>query len=581
MSRKDVVAAARGDRPFDLLIAGGTLVDVATGELRKADIGVTGDLIAAVVAPGSRSDAHRHIDATGGFIAPGLIDMHMHIESSMVTPATYAGAVLPRGITTIVWDPHELANVAGVEAVDWALAASRDLPLEAIVLAPSCVPSAPGLERAGADFGPDIMARLLAKPEIGGIAEVMNMEGVISGDPRMSGIVSAGLEAQKPVFGHARGLSGDRLAAFMAAGVSSDHELTSADDLLQKLRAGLAIELRGSHPYLLPECVEALKSLPVWPQTLTLCTDDVFPDDLRDKGGLDALIVALVALGLPPVQVLQAATLNAAQRLKRDDLGLVAAGRRANIVVFEDLETFSARHVVASGKPVASNGTLLTEMDSYPSAALHGSMKAAPLMPDDFRVKASGKRVEIATIDQPRFTRWGKTEADVTNGYVAAPEDTTLISVIHRHGKAPAVPKTGFLRGWGQWRGAFASTVSHDSHNLTVFGHDVADMAVAANALIECGGGMVVVADGAVKALLALPLLGLISDASLETIARDFEAVRTAAGEIADWEPPYLTFKALVGATLACNAGPHQTDMGIADVEAGTVLQSPVLRQVF
>jgi len=579
--RAAAVEAARGERPFDLIISGGTLVNVATGELRRADIGIIGPLIAAVLPQGARSDAAQRIDASGMFVSPGLIDMHMHVESSMVTPATYTRAMLPRGVTTIVWDPHELANVAGVPAVDWAIDAARELPLEAIILAPSCVPSAPGLERAGANFGPETIAALLERPEIGGIAEVMNMEGVISGSPRMSGIVNAGLHAQKPVFGHARGLSGDRLAAFMSAGVSSDHELTSGNDLLEKLRAGLTIELRGSHPYLFDDFVAALKTLPVWPQTLTLCTDDVFPDDLLEQGGLDALIRALVAGGLSPVQVLQAATLNAARRLHRDDLGLVAAGRRANIAILDDLEKFSARHVIVDGKVVASDGCLNAAVSDRPSDMLKGSTKVEPLSPDDFRVKAEGTRVEVATIDQPRFTRWGRAETDVEEGFVCLPDGATLISVVHRHGQVAAKPKTGFLRGWGEWRGAFATTVSHDSHNLTVFGQNPEDMAVAANALIESGGGMVVVADGKVKALLALPLLGLISDAPLEDVARDFEAVRKAAGTIVDWEPPYLTFKALVGATLACNAGPHQTDMGIADVETGTVLESPVLRQVF
>ncbi|MCD1632511.1 amidohydrolase family protein [Martelella mediterranea] len=579
--RAAAVEAARGERPFDLMISGGTVVDVATGELRQADVGLSGGLIAAVMPPGARRDAVETIDAGGAFVSPGLIDMHMHVESSMVTPATYAKAVLPRGVTTIVWDPHELANVAGVPAVDWAIEAARDMPLEAIILAPSCVPSAPGLERAGADFGPETVAGLLARPEIGGIAEVMNMEGVISGSPRMSGIVNAGLAVKKPVFGHARGLSGERLAAFISAGVSSDHELTSGDDLLEKLRAGLTVELRGSHPYLFDDFVEALNQLPVWPQTLTLCTDDVFPDDLLGQGGLDALIRALVADGLSPVQVLQAATLNAARRLHRDDLGLVAAGRRANIAIFEDLETFSTRHVIVDGKVIASDGCFNAAVSDHPADMLRGSMKVEPLSADDFSVKAEGARVEVATIDQPRFTRWGKAEADVQNGFVCPPDGATLISVVHRHGKAAAKPKTGFLRGWGEWRGAFATTVSHDSHNLTIFGRNPEDMAVAANALIECGGGMVVVADGKVKALLALPLLGLLSDAQLEDVARDFEAVRKAAGTIVDWELPYLTFKALVGATLACNAGPHQTDMGIADVEAGTLLEGPVLRQVF
>ncbi len=204
----------------------------------------------------------------------------MHVESSMVTPATYADAVLPRGVTTIVWDPHEFGNVTGIAGVRWAADAIADLPLRCVLLAPSSVPSAPGLELAGADFNADAIATMLSWPEIGGIAEMMNMRGVIDGDARMHAIVQAGLAAAKPVNGHARGLAGSDLQAFVAAGVSSDHELVSADDLVAKLRAGLTIELRGSHDHLLPEFVEALNTLGHLPQTVTLCTDDVFPDDL-------------------------------------------------------------------------------------------------------------------------------------------------------------------------------------------------------------------------------------------------------------------------------------------------------------
>ncbi|WP_176086363.1 adenine deaminase C-terminal domain-containing protein [Martelella sp. HB161492] len=576
--RTRAVAAARGDAAFDLLIAGGSLVDVATGEIRAADIGLVGPLIASVHAPAARSDAAELIDATGSFIAPGLIDSHMHIESSMVTPATYAKAMLARGVTTIVWDPHEFANVHGPAAVRWAIDAIRALPLRAIILAPSCVPSAPGLELAGADIDADAMTEMLAWPEIGGIAEMMNMEDVIARDPRMSAIMQAGLASGKPVFGHARGLKDARLSAFMAAGVSSDHELTSAADFLEKLRAGLSVELRGSHPYLLPEIVGALQTLPNWPSTMTLATDDVFPDDLLQEGGLDALIRKLTALGLSPQQALQAATLNAAHRLTRPDLGLIAAGRRADIVLFEDLETFRARSVIANGAVVAANGVTIAPCPDTDSSLLAASVKVPQLTADDFRVRAQGKRVEIATIDKPRFTEWGKMEAAVENGMVVKPDGTTLIAVIHRHGRAEAVPHTGFLRFWGQWQGAMATTISHDSHNLTVFGGNEEDMAIAANALIEAGGGMAVAADGELKALLALPLSGLVSDRPLDAVARDFAALREAAGAIVDWQPPYLTFKATVGATLACNAGPHQTDQGISDVVAGTLLKDPVLR---
>ncbi len=511
------------------------------------------------------------LDATGGYVAPGLIDTHMHIESSMVTPASYAAAVVAKGVTTIVWDPHEFANVHGLDGMSWASRASRNLPLRTILLAPSCVPSAPGLERAGADFDATALAEILFWPEVGGVAEVMNMRGVIERDPRMSAILQEGLHADKLICGHARGLEGADLNAFMAAGVTSDHELTSADDLMAKLRAGLTIELRGSHDHLLPEFVEALNRLGHLPPTLTLCTDDVFPDDLLKGGGLDDVVRRLVRYGLRPQWALQAATLNAAARLQRNDLGLIAAGRRADIVVFDDLTQFSARHVLVSGTPVAEQGRMIVEIPEIDAAPLKGSMKLPLRSPEDFRVKSNGKRVRLATIDRPRFTRWGEIEADVVDGFVVPPDGTTMISVTHRHGKAEPVTRTGFLTGWGKWDGAFATTVSHDSHNLTVFGGNEADMALAANAVIKAGGGMAVASGGKVTALLPLPLSGLVSDAPLAEVAAGFEALREAVGKVVEWQPPYLVFKACFGATLACNTGPHQTDMGIADVLTGTV----------
>jgi adenine deaminase len=578
--RSRAVAAARGDAPFDVLITGGTLVDVVTGELRAADIGIVGSLIASVHEPASRSDAASIIDAAGAFVSPGLIDTHMHIESSMVTPAAYAAAVVARGVTTIVWDPHEFGNVHGVEGVRWASKAIENLPLRAILLAPSCVPSAPGLERGGADFDATILADILSWPQVGGVAEIMNMRGVIERDPRMGGIVQAGLASGKLVCGHARGLKDADLNAFMAAGVSSDHELVSGEDLMEKLRAGLTIELRGSHDHLLPEFVAALNALGHLPQTVTLCTDDVFPDDLLQGGGLDDVVRRLVRYGLRPEWALRAATLNAAQRLGRADLGLIAAGRRADIVIFEDLSGFAARQVIANGRAVAEGGRMLVEVPACDATALEGSMKLPLREPDDFRVASEGVKVRLATIDRPRFTQWGEAETEVKDGFVVPPQGATMISVTHRHGVAEPITRTGFLTGWGNWNGAFATTVSHDSHNLTVFGGNAEDMALAANAVIKAGGGMAVASEGKVTALLPLPLSGLVSDAPLEDVAKAFEELREAVGRVVDWQPPYLVFKACFGATLACNIGPHQTDMGIADVLTGRVMESPVIAVV-
>ncbi|MGV1837363.1 adenine deaminase [Rhizobium rhizogenes] len=578
--RARAVAAARGDAPFDLLIAGGRLVDMVTGQIRAADIGVVGPLIASVHAPGSRTNAAGTIDASGCFLSPGLIDTHMHIESSMVTPALYAEAVLPRGVTTIVWDPHEFGNVHGLDGVRWAVEATRLLPLRVIPLAPSCVPSAPGLELAGADFDASAMAEMLAWPEIGGVAEVMTMRGVIDGDPRASAIVNVGLQSGKLVCGHARGLEGADLNAFMAAGVSSDHELTSGADFLAKLSAGLTIELRGSHDHLLKEFVEVINDLGFLPQTVTLCTDDVFPDELHVNGGLDDVVRRLVRDGLKPEWALRAATLNAAIRLGRNDLGLIAAGRRADIVLFEDLRTFKAKQVIANGEIVARAGKIAGTVAPLDTAPLQNSIKLEPLSEDDFRVPANGNRVRLATIDRPRFTQWGEIEAVVADGYVVPPAGTTMIAVAHRHGKADGRPRVGFLTGWGEWRGALCTTVSHDSHNLTVFGGNIRDMTLAANAVIAAGGGLAVASDGKVQVVLPLPLSGLVSDAPLEETALTFSVLREAMDKIVDWQPPYLVFKACFGATLACNVGPHQTDRGIADVVTGRVLETPVLGEV-
>ncbi|ANK93016.1 MULTISPECIES: adenine deaminase [unclassified Rhizobium] len=575
--RARAVAAARGDAPFDMLLTGGRLLDAVTGLIREADIGLVGALIASVHAPASRTDAVEIIDATGGILTPGLIDMHMHVESSMVTPAEYASAVLPHGVTTVVWDPHEFGNVHGLDGVRWAIEAARTLPLRMILLAPSCVPSAPGLELAGADFDAAVIAEMLRSPAVGGVAEVMNMRGVIDGDPRMSAIVNSGLASGKLVCGHARGLTGADLNAFMAAGVTSDHELTSGADLAAKLSAGLTIELRGSHDHLLQEFVEVLNGLGHLPSTVTLCTDDVFPDELYQSGGLDEVARRLVRYGMKAEWALRAATFNAAERLKRSDLGLVASGRRADLVLFEDLTELRARLVISDGRVVARNGSMEAAVQSLDTAPLINSIKLPPLSENDFRVPAKGARVRVATIDRPRFTQWGEAETEIRDGFVVPPAGSAMIAVAHRHGKAGGTPRIGFLTGWGEWRGAFCTTVSHDSHNLTVFGSNVRDMALAANAVITAGGGMAVAKDGAIQAILPLPLSGLVTDASLKDTASAFSDIRKAMDKIVDWKPPYRVFKACFGATLACNAGPHQTDRGIADVATGKVLESPVL----
>ena len=570
--RDRAVRAAQGIEPFDVLITGARLVDVATSEIRAADIGLVGPLVASVHAPGSRGDAARVVDAAGRFVAPGLIDTHMHVESSMVTPRRYAEVVVPQGTTTICWDPHEVGNVAGLAGVRWAIEAGQGLPLRILTLAPSCVPSASGLEVAGAEFGGGDMAEMLRWPEIAGVAEVMNMRGVLDRSEPMQSVVAAGLASGKLVCGHARGLEGAALQGFAAAGIQSDHEVTSGDDLLAKLRAGFTVELRGSHDYVLPGAVQALATLPHLPQTLTICTDDIFPDDLVAVGGMADVLRRLIRYGMKPVDAIRAATLNAAMRLGRRDLGLVAPGRRADLIVLDGLETLGVERVFASGREVAAEGRLTTGPLGRPADAFHDTMKLAPLDAEDFVLRLPGRATAVVnSIFRPRFTEWRDLEVEVRDGAVVLPDGKILMAVVHRHGRRPAVPRIGILDDWGHWRGALATTVSHDSHNLTVFGREPADMAAAANAVIVAGGGMAVAEGGMVTAQVALPVCGLLSDEPAAEVAARFAAMKAAAGRIVDWQPPYRTFKAVVGASLACNPGPHVTDLGLTDGTTGEI----------
>ena len=576
--RDRAVLAATGAAPFDLLITGGHVADMATGEIRPADIGIVGHLIASVHPPGTRADA-AVTQVVRGIVAPGLIDTHVHIESSMVTPRRYAETVLAQGTTTICWDPHELGNVLGAEGVDWAIQAVAGLQLQVLVLAPSCVPSAPGLERAGAELGPADVADLLARPEIAGLAEVMDMRDVLERGAKMRGIVAAGLASGKLVCGHARGLHGPALQGFAAAGLQSDHEIEDGPDLLEKLRAGFTVELRGSHDHVLPGAVAALTRLPHLPPTLTICTDDVFPDDLAERGGMIDVLRRLVRYGMPAMDALRAATLHAALRLGRPDLGLVAPGRRADLMVLADLDELAVELVLAGGTIVAGGGASGAGLPAGP-AAPRATMQVPRFAPADFTLAAEGNVATLRTVDQPRFTRWGKAQAPIVDGHVVLAEDAIFMAVVHRHGHAPATPVMGVLRGWGKWRGAIATTVAHDSHNLVVFGRDPADLAAAANAVADAGGGMAVAAQGAVQAVLPLPICGLVSDAPTTMVADQLRRLRDAAGKVVDWQPPLLTFKALVGASLACNPGPHVTDRGITDGTTGAVFQNALINAV-
>jgi adenine deaminase len=417
-TRSRAVLAAQGEAAFDVVIAGGTVVDVMTGELRSADIGITGAMIASVHPRGTRTDANQTYDARDQWICPGFIDTHVHFESSHLLPTHYAQQVVAQGTTTIFYDPHELANVLGLAGVRYAVEASRGLPLRFLCAAPSCVPSAEGLEVAGAQFGGTEMREMLSWNEVAGVAEVMDMRGVLRQSTRMVEVVAAGLKSGKLIAGHARGLRGPQLQAYLCAGITSDHEIASGDDALEKLRAGLAIEIRGSHDHVLPGVTETLRRLPHLSPQVSICTDDVPPDSLVERGGVRDVLRRLVSYGMNPLDAICCATLNAALRLRREDLGAVCAGRIADLAVLSDLDLVKIASVFVSGRQVCENGRWLIPARSSCSVPLPlATIKLKELAEEDFRIHLREPQTgsaKVRAIFGMRFTEWRENRSQST-----------------------------------------------------------------------------------------------------------------------------------------------------------------------
>ena len=552
-SLEDLIKAARGLIPADLLIENVSYVNLLTGEIYRASIGVLGDRVAYVIeGDADRLKARRRFDGKGLYAVPGLIDSHLHIESSMLTPPRFAEAVLPRGVTTVAIDPHEIANVLGKKGVKYMLEASRGLPLKIYVLAPTCVPSLPGKETSGAELTADDIEEMLSWKGVIGLAEVMDFSGVINLDPKMIEIVKAGRRRGVVIDGHCF-LKGLDLNAYVAAGMEADHENFSFEDALEKLRLGMLIKLRA--PYLLDvrEFVNGLKSLRS-PIGFLLVTDDILPDNLKRDGHLDNVVRSFIEAGLDPIEALRASTLYPAIHLRLYDRGLIAPGRLADIILLRSLEGFEVEHVFADGDLVASGGKLVKPIpiSSFPEDAKK-TVKVGRLSLEDFKIRAPIKRGKIKvrviellgaeeaegaeSFSQSILTRFSIEEVEAREGWLDL-GDLALIAVIERHGKGGGMAK-GLLKGSGLREGAAASTVAHDSHNLIVVGKDPKDMLSAANKVIEMQGGVAVARKGEIIASLPLPVAGLMSEEPLEEVAEGFEKVRKAFRSIGLRDHPY------------------------------------------
>jgi len=558
-----VIDVAKGDRPADLLLRGARVVNVFTGEVYPANVAIAGEWIAGVGE--DYHEGKETIELEGLFLVPGLINGHLHLESSLLSPGQYARLALPRGTTAVVLDPHEIANVLGIPGIHALIDACKDLPLDFFFLAPSCVP-ATHLETAGASLSAKDIEKLLGEPGILGLGEMMNFPGVLQRDAEVLKKIHAARTVRKPVDGHAPLLAGKSLNAYIASGIESDHECTGQEEAQEKLRLGMWLLIReGSAAQNLKDLLPA-----VTPQNSRRCLfvlDDLEAADLLKRGEMDHLLREAIARGLDPVTAIQMATLNPAERYGFKDRGAIAPGRRADILVMEDLKEFRPRLVIKNGKVAAREGKAYPfSMKGWDERSLR-TVKIKPLDDSSFDLPMNGEEAwAIGLIPGQILTRkLAVTVRKDSRGLVRSdPEaDILKIAVVERH-RASGRIGLGLVKGLGLKSGALAASVAHDSHNLIVAGVNDSDMKTAVQEIEKMQGGLVVVEDGKVLAGLALPVAGLMSLEPAEEVASKMENLTRAARENgAASRNPFLALSFLA---LPVIPELRITDRGLVDV---------------
>ena len=522
-----------GRSPADLVIAGGRLVNVHTREVHDdVDVAVVDGRVAMFGdAAHTRGADTELIDAEGAFLVPGLVDTHLHVESAMVTVTRFAEAVVPHGTTTAVIDNHEIANVFGLRGMRWMLDEASSLPLRVLLAVPSCVPALPAFEDAGAVLGPDEIAEALAWPEAAALGEMMNMPAVIGSDATVHRTIAAAAAAGKPATGHwsLAGWRDHRLHAYAASGVDSDHESVFREDALAKLRAGMWVQFRESSAWRnVAELVRVLTEDRVDSRHCLICTDDVQPETLLEEGHLNRGVRVAIDAGLDPLVAIQLATVNAAEYIgRRHDLGSIAPGRFADILFVEDLRELRPHLVLAAGRRI--EGDLPGRV--YPDEA-YASVRLPELTAASFRVAATGSRARVHAIGMVSAvlaTEHRIVDVPVEAGEVRASRglDLAKAASIERHG-GPGTVGLGFVQGLGLARGAVATTVAHDNHNLLVVGMSDDEMLFACERLREAGGGMIAVAGGEVLGFVELPIAGLVSDRPVDEVAAQVRSLGQA-----------------------------------------------------
>ncbi len=572
-SRK-LADVAEGRAPADTVITGAKFINVCTHEIQDGvDVAIADGRVAM-----TGNCAHcigkstQVIDAAGKYIAPAFTDAHIHVESSMLTACEYAKAVIPHGTCGIFMDPHEICNVLGLDGVRWMLDDAAKTPLKAMLTTPSCVPAVPGFEDTGAAIGPEEVKQTMDWKECVGLGEMMNFPGVLASDERTHAIIGETLKSGNIVTGHYSMPETDRgLNAYIASGVRCCHESTRDIDALEKMRRGMYALIReGSAWHDLHEVCKAITQYKVDSRFACLISDDTHPHTLMELGHVDHLVRRAIEEGVDPVTAIQMVTINPAQCFQLDhELGSVAPGKCADIVLIDDLEKCRVTDVFIDGEYVAKNGAMTCDIQNYVyPAAARSSMHVSEKTPDDFEIRAQSdkkQKVHVMEIIPARVGTFDRVE-ELTpeDGLLKADpkRDILKVFVFERHNFTGKFGY-GFVKGFNIKDGALAQTVAHDAHNLLVIGTNDDDMALAANTLIKSGGGMAAVRGGKILAHLPLPIAGLMSDKTLEETSVQVEQLEKAWKQMGCAIPsPFMTM-ALI--PLACLPELRLTDRGLVD----------------
>lgn len=572
---RELVEVATGRRPADVVIQNIQLVNVCTREiLPDMMVATYGGRIALVGdARHTIGEGTEVIDGQGGYLTPGLLDGHIHVESSMMTVANYARSVVPHGTTGIYMDPHEVTNVLGIEGVDMMMQDAAGTPLRTMLTIPSCVPAVPGFEDVGAVVSADDVKAVLKWPQSVGLGEMMNFPGILGGEENAHAEVAATLAAGQVVTGHySVPETGAGLNAYIATGVRCCHESNRAEDALAKMRLGMYAQIReGSAWRDMEEVSRAITEHTVDSRFANLISDDTHPNTLLADGHLDHLLRRALACGIPVLEAIQMVTINVATCFRMDhELGSVTPGKLADMVIFDNLEDFRAQRVFIDGVEVAKGGVLTDEITPYlyPAKA-KASMHLDPLS-DTSAFRIASEAIERAKVRAIRivpervFNEEVHLDLPVRDGAIEADPDQDVLkaAVFDRHQGTGTIGH-GFVQGFGIRRGAMASTVAHDAHNLLVLGASDEDMRLAANTLIASGGGMCIVCEGKVLGHVALPIAGLMCERPAAVIAEEVAAMEAAWHELgAQMASPFMTM-ALI--SLACIPDLRLTNRGLVD----------------